>query len=503
MNERTRIIIWLLLFVAAGSVPHLIPLVFASAFAAPSHSSIPRRARIRWIRKRPCARPIFRLSGTQEENDENEAQEPPKTKNPFSMFSLKDRGGFLSNNNINNSNNARFSQATQIQKQVIQQQEVQQKQARRVLQTLQALEQQMEQYQIQQEKLFQVKTQLWQAKGGSSSGNTNHDDDASNEYYVSANKTLQEFQSIQEELPSIQQKWSVRSGYTKAQDMPPEMDRSAPRRMEKEDITEEEDDDDEDVDAVTPELIDMLSIDREKELLKEQRRLERLVSLLEEQLEDLKQKEKKGARKQQSSLEPDVQVTPPSSAFSGSVVAGPGPPMDAREKNLFLAEQDRLESEVALLENQLLQVRNEYQEEVARTEELQQKVENAELQLEEQALQIEKLQRQQHQLVPQQQRPLPRQQEGFLVGEQPQQGLLEEIESLQYELLEVQTLYEQELGKSRMLQQIIEQRNMADVAVLLDELQEEGIQRQLILEEQERQIAAMESQLAEMGVRPL
>ena len=72
---------------------------------------------------------------------------------------------------------------------------------------------------------------------------------------------------------------------------------------------------------------------------------------------------------------------------------------------------------------------------------------------------------------------------------------MEEIESLRYELQEVQMLYERELGKTQMLQQIMEQRDMDDVVQLLEELQEEGIQRQLILEEQEQQIADLESQL--------
>ena len=173
------------------------------------------------------------------------------------------------------------------------------------------------------------------------------------------------------------------------------------------------------------------------------------------------------------------------------------------KNNLFWMEQDRLESEVRLLERQLLQVREEYQDEVTRNEVLQQRVEETELQLEEQTLQIDQLvllqqrqEQQQYPIVPQLQRPQqPRQQqEGG--GEDSENGvLLEEIESLRYELQEVQMLYERELGKTQMLQQIMEQRDMDDVVQLLEELQEEGIQRQLILEEQEQQIADLESQL--------
>lgn len=476
---------WLLLLVVSARGDfRVVRSVFASAFVPSNRINIPR-TRIKLVvrdnvRSRPCSRPILLFSQTKEEEDKIDVQQDeedpqpqqPKNANPFSMFSKNQRGG------------SQLAQATKVQKQIVQQQEVQQKQARRVLQTLQALEQQMEQYQVQQEKLFQAKARLWEAKGGNS-GNSSHDDNANNEYYVSANKTLQEFQSIQDELPFIQQKWSARSGYTEAQDIPPESN-SRQRRPPPQQKMEEEDEEN----AVTPELIDMISIDREKELLKEQRRLERLVALLEDQLEQLKDK----------SLEPDAQVTIPSFSVGGG--SGPPPPMNNREKKLFLAEQDRLESEVALLQSQLLQVRNEYREEAVRTEELQQKVQDAQVQLEEQALQIEKLQRQQQPLVPVQSQRQQQQQDGFPhVGEQ-QDGLLEEIESLQDELLQVQSLYERELGKSQMLQQIIESNGYGGVAELLDELQEEGIQRQLVLEEQELQIAELESQLMEMGVSP-
>ena len=483
--------IWLLLLVTAHGDLGDVCSVFTSAFVPSNriHNNMPR-TRIKLVvrddgRRRPCSRPILLFSQTKEEEDKVDVQQddPQKKKaNPFSIFSKNQRGG------------AQLAQATKVQKQILQQQEVQQKQARRVLQTLQALEQQMEQYQVQQEKLFQAKARLWEAKGGNSNGNSSHDDNADNEYYVSANKTLQEFQSIQEELPLIQQKWSVRSGYTEAQDGPsPELDPRQQQRRQRspppqKDKIEDEDNDD----AVTPELIDMISIDREKELLKEQRRLERLVALLEEQLEQLKDK----------SLEPEVTI-PSFGSGNGGDPSTTTRPMNNRERNLFLAEQDRLESEVALLESQLLQVRNDYREEAARTEELQRKVEDTQVQLEEQALQLEKMQRQQQALVPvqrrrqQQQRP-----DGFFPDGEQQGGLLEEIESLQDELLQVQTLYERELGKTQMLQQVIETNGYGGVAELLDELQEEGIQRQLVLEEQEMQIAELESQLLAMGVSP-